>query len=397
MGIHIHVAGASVGASGLARILSEQLGLRFVDADVRWPSSKSTPIEWFSFLARQLGHVNSSVLDASGATSGVVSVGASDELVEVVAKWLFEERILDDLGYAALTELETSIMLPKIPRLIVFQPGRILGEWTDSQVQRLEDCYSSWLSGPGRVPVVSLADHPWSANANGAGIALDVLRLIQRGVQADGFEQLSLFDDRRSEQVPKSLRIVRRGAGFQPQGGKFVRSPGARLPLRPFVYVAAPFTGVTASAAPSNQLPNMPARSRIPGGPYRRILYRIEGALQTLGLDTVIPHRDVSGWGDRKLSASEIATWCTIQVQYAALVCAIPGSSAGVHYELGLARAWNKPCLIFEKSAGTDSTIGRGITGRNVLRLAYNELADVPDLLSGPAVARFLRDTGVVT
>ncbi|MGZ5126763.1 MAG: deoxynucleoside kinase, partial [Vulcanimicrobiaceae bacterium] len=82
---------------------------------------------------------------------------------------------------------------------------------------------------------------------------------------------------------------------------------GRLSPAYPFAYLAAPFTAVASTLTRRDQghvlfdddLPH----GQIARGRYRSTLTRLAGAVERLGINTLLPHRDVNEWGSKLLSA----------------------------------------------------------------------------------------------
>lgn len=168
------------------------------------------------------------------------------------------------------------------------------------------------------------------------------------------------------------------------------------------VYIAAPFTSEEAIPEDRSNTARLFAhrgRARIGRSVYRAALLDVAAALRKHGLEPLLPHRDISRWGDAQLTERDIAVACTKAVLDCDLFLGMLGKSPGAHYECGLAVAAGKPVILVTCDDLNDSTIAQGVSGIAALRrihagpllsLRVTRLTDVPDLLKGPEVSEFI-------
>jgi len=181
--------------------------------------------------------------------------------------------------------------------------------------------------------------------------------------------QLYLFADKNKKKVKakspfKLLRKIDQNSDYS-----ILLSPaGSDTNTFPTAYIAAPFTAI-ATTNSNNQSTDLfkidLPHGEIKKGKYRNALLSVESGLQTYGISSIIPHRDVNSWGSKILSAREVVRRCTEQVTSCDLFVAILGDSHGAHYEFGLALGMNKPCVIIHCSEINESFISNGFDHNN--------------------------------
>lgn len=158
-----------------------------------------------------------------------------------------------------------------------------------------------------------------------------------------------------------------------------------------YIYMAAPFTQFATeftSDDDSNQEYIEAFRQSNDSAPYgvippgyRKILINIEKALRKkYETDVLLPHRDINNWGKTVHSADYLTPRIIEGVENASMFVAIPGSSTGVHMELGVAIAKKIPIIIFEPSDLPKSFFAEGF-----LNLPYVTYFKVKSLTQIPS------------
>ena len=167
--------------------------------------------------------------------------------------------------------------------------------------------------------------------------------------RANGPNQLDLFEI--SDSIPSNQRLV--AFNDVPIGISRLhrrRELGRVGEVRKVAYLAAPFTGVEqrqeSTELQSNLYDTQQLQGRIPIGTYRSTLLAVARVLKEYGFHVVIPHRDVSGWGNAHLAAEDVMLGCTQEVSRAQLFVGLLANSCGSHYEFGLALGLGKRCIL---------------------------------------------------
>jgi deoxyadenosine/deoxycytidine kinase len=253
---------------------------------------------------------------------------------------------------------------------------------TREHVGEIHSRYVDWLQREHVCPVL-VVDSEARDFRNPIAIQ-EIAAEIEARVMGHWNGQLDLFEESRSVQRD----VIRPGPP--------VNSMGSDLQPQPVFYLAAPFTGVASSQAPSV------ARTRslfdaphgvISPGPYRSALLAIERVLKKWGIRTIIPHRDVNRWGNRSLEPAAAAEQCTNHVLGCDGTIAILGTSHGAHYEIGLAMGLGRPCLLVDCPAMGASFIGSGLMDlkmANVLTIRCSQVSDIAERLRQQDVRNFL-------
>ncbi len=176
------------------------------------------------------------------------------------------------------------------------------------------------------------------------------------------------------------------------------RSPGRFSPAgSPSVYIAAGFTAAeqlkpVVQTASNEMLDFPPLLGGLLPPSYRRRLLAVARALERHGYTPVLPHRDVSAWGENHhLDASQIAESCLRLVGECDIFFGVLGTSYGAHAEAGAALALHKPCILVELEAENETFFGRGMRrSKHVTSLRVRSLEELPRLLSSDAFDRVL-------
>jgi len=216
--------------------------------------------------------------------------------------------------------------------------------------------------------------------------------LAQRGhadTQFDLFESESM-----SARSAGDLRLLR-SARERPETRPAPRaiSPEIRVTRFPSAYLAAPFTAFAQGSQEGSGALNLDLpHGTLEDGPYRQFLLSIERALRKYGISTLIPHRDINVWGNRKLPSEEVLRLCSEYVHETDMFVGVLGSSHGSHYEFGLAVSLGRPCLLIRTRLLPESFIASGITNQfqHCHVLTADALTDVEAEILSPETRRFL-------
>ncbi len=140
---------------------------------------------------------------------------------------------------------------------------------------------------------------------------------------------------------------------------------GDRSPV-PRVYLAGPFTAHLQQAPTAQNLGNgtaTPSQAIHGSSPWRNALLATESALTDMGYCVFLPHRDVSAWGEREITAPQVVQECISAVLESDLVVALLGESFGTHVEVGVAIGNRTPVIVIRSGDRKESYFGSGLTG----------------------------------
>ncbi|MBZ5522960.1 MAG: deoxynucleoside kinase [Acidobacteriia bacterium] len=154
-------------------------------------------------------------------------------------------------------------------------------------------------------------------------------------------------------------------------------------------YIAAPFTNRATVGSPYSaneeefMLPGLSPARRVPHGKitdraYRQWLEDLERIAKAAGFITTLPHRDVNKWGDRTIDSAVAARECTRQVLRSDVVVAMPSTSYGVHYEVGIAAGAGIPIILLTDDLEQLSFLMKGMSsvGRTII-IAFRDLEEL--------------------
>ena len=125
-----------------------------------------------------------------------------------------------------------------------------------------------------------------------------------------------------------------------------------------YIYLAAPFSQfatenlnhVLGSEKENSLFSDMIERKSYGELParYRNLLLRIAKSLEKqCGMSVLLPHRDINNWGKTTYDSHYLTPKIISTVEQASALVAIPGSSVGVHMEIGIAIAKKMPIVVF--------------------------------------------------
>jgi hypothetical protein len=130
--------------------------------------------------------------------------------------------------------------------------------------------------------------------------------------------------------------------------------------------MAAPFTAISDAIAnamaPETDLAGFRRQPAfIPPGSYRRFLATLAKIIASWGYEVIIPHRDINGWGQRKLIPSELADKCLSAVRNADYFVGLLENSFGSHVEMGVAIGAGVPIVLLRTDDGQLSFFGDAV------------------------------------
>lgn len=174
---------------------------------------------------------------------------------------------------------------------------------------------------------------------------------------------------------------------------------------KPRVYIAAPFSSMQRAIAPAERYCQS-GHGVIEPGAYRHALTLIAETFRSIGLEDVLPHRDINRWGYVNLGPARISSECAHQVRSCQLFAGVLGESCGAHFEFGLAVAFGLPCLLISAADVPESFLARGLNtpecsltrNRNaILRVRVDSLDEAASALKSIPVLKFIhRQTRIV-
>lgn len=257
----------------------------------------------------------------------------------------------------------------------------------------------------------------WLENLKGPEVYIlntDNSDLSQPGVLEEVFSEFQwvLTHDLRDPQIPlfdseliigkgnlKHLRPYRQDK-WEPLTKTRKKNIISASPLiTPIAYLAAPFSGkdvVQAELGLQGYLfEDAPGHGIIPRSGFRNDLLGIERALNKLGFQVLLPHRDVNEWGRKHLSPEEAMKECTHHVSTCDLFVGVLGNSCGAHYEFGVASSSGKPCLLIDTQEIPNSFLANGtsiLESEDLIKISCSRLKDAEDtILNSEQISQFLK------
>lgn len=418
---YIAIAGISgSGKTTLARSLANSMGSRYLPTALRGKEYISDlthdPHRW-AFEA-QLSFLSSKALEVREAlTAGIPFVldRSLQEDIYVFAEYFrscgqIAERAFET--YKTLADHFLSVLPP--PDLIVFcrvdadtALARIkarrrtdVGLHTPEYMKGIHDLSERWVNSykNSTICVIDSSSIDWRESKNIQTIVHELGLLWSH--ETTTTPQLDLFSESvtdRSQAAQTETAILRMQVDRRPVVASTGRPASEISPeVLPFpsAYIAAPFTAVAESEDALKTLsPQLfaPAHGRIPRRRYRRTLEAMDAALRQLGLHTLLPHRDINGWGSIQLTPQQVTRQCSQQVGNCDVIVALPGTSHGTHFELGIARGLGKPCIVIHCDELQESFIASGLVNEEkLLELRCTKLSEIPTLLKRQPTSDFL-------
>ena len=215
------------------------------------------------------------------------------------------------------------------------------------------------------------------------------------------YYQLSLF-----EENTVGLKALMNVKYFNFIDNIRIRYSGGLLKEKGYIYLAAPFTqlappvkhestdekkGLSLFAGLLDDI----TYGELPSN-YKKKLNKIKKAIQNIcEMKVFLPHKDINKWGKASYTSKQITPKVIESVQNAAALIAIPGSSIGVHLELGVAIEKGIPVVIFETEEFINSFFVEGLSElSNVKVIKVRKLTQIPMALEKENIKLFIRRLG---
>jgi len=402
------------GKSTLARIVAENFGFRYIpqrktEFDLLAKFFKR-PSRWFldtqlTFLINKATEIQ----EALDKNYNIVVDRSIHEDINVFAKyWTSKYKI--DIKATSLYKLSALYITSRLPKpdLIFFcEAGRALCEeriknrrdrqyqtlYPKKHILELHNLYEDWLKQIKDIPIVKIDTEQNSLLRKGT------VRTLLSEIQyllSSGFEnttQLSLFENSANTNsntnfdfsilnVPESLESIKHVASLKLSHQKHKRT----------VYIAAPFTSFATQSVDESELFSPDTYGKIEPE-YKNNLLEIDKFFRGLGYNTLLPHRDINDWGQKRLSPREVLDSVKKFVNLSDIVFAIPSNSLGVHLELGFAIASQKKIIIAQVEALQNSFFVRAFAGyEDVYFVEATDLKSLPAQFKKSGVRTFMQN-----
>jgi len=229
--------------------------------------------------------------------------------------------------------------------------------------------------------------------------------IFEQLAEMNEYGQLSWFDDAGHE--GQDGKIGRTGIKFHNLGDSdYSSSFGLLHRTAKYIYLAAPFTQLASDKNTAKAIlgaENASFFEEIENAPYgelptsyRRKLTRIAAAIKKqCRLPVLLPHRDINNWGVVSYPTQQITPKIVETVEQAAAIVAIPGSSIGVHMEIGLAIARRIPVIIIETKEFQNSFFLEGM--KEIPGIKYikaESLSQIPKHIEQENIMEFISGFG---
>lgn len=258
-------------------------------------------------------------------------------------------------------------------------------------LRRIDELYETWRANFVAAPLLSLDTEV--NDVRDPRVVRDVVRDLQRFLIGDPRSDQTVLFDVTGEASQDPLFELRDAEDAPMRALQFVNDvqPGAQNlslnvpPARrfsvgsPSAYVAAPFTSRAIVAEPLAPDLRLPVAGQTHGtlpATYRRSLEGVARAVESKGFQAVLPHRDVNAWGQRSLTASQVASECIDLVRRCDVFVALLGESFGAHAEAGAAVALGKPCFFVEVAELGSTFIGHGFSTAGSPAISVSTVAE---------------------
>lgn len=163
------------------------------------------------------------------------------------------------------------------------------------------------------------------------------------------------------------------------------------------IYVAAPFTEFALEKPDYfndlGLLVNEEREYYILPTKYQRFLNRIKKYILSLGeYEVILPHKDENNWGKTYISNEQVIAGMINNINTSDLIVAIVSKSIGVHMEIAMMAALNKPMVLFVVDNLSNGFYANGFRNRkHTLVLNVKSIEQVEDVLKSDVVTTFIQ------
>lgn len=272
-------------------------------------------------------------------------------------------------------------------------PRSFEAQYPPNHIEQLEVYYDA-LVDTLDVPCVEIDTLQYDFTAEGVLSDLSA-KIFERIENGPHFGQLSLFEEVSKKPI--------HGLIFH----NFHYFNNSKLPQNravPYIYLAAPFTQMAPPVSKELDEGGLFSGLKVDASygrldvTYQNRLKKIEQALvKHCQMPVHLPHRDINNWGKTSYPTEYVTPNLVEAVEKAAAIVAIPGSSIGVHLELGIAISRRIPIVIFDAADFDSSFFVRGF-----VELPFVKYIQVPTISKIPAyvitenIAEFLLKSNYV-
>lgn len=399
------------GKTTLARFLAQNYDLRFVPLDrleFGFIDDFFSDIEG-NFLPTQLSFLISKAIELQKLLKNKQNIVLDRSLLEdivVFARLWTETRKIDERIIKLYQNTADFICraLPK-PDLYIFcrcpssisrqrlasrLPRSFENQYPPHHIERLEVYYEDFRKGID-APCVEIDTLLYDFTQQNVLSTL-CAEIFDQFRQEPYFDQLCLF-----ENSPPQTELLQ-GLVFRnfENNIRYHRIPQPKQ--QSYIYLAAPFTQMAsvANSAKSDE-PNLFSNVDIPEYgcldiAYQKSLQKIERTLiKYCYMPVHLPHRDINNWGKTNYPSEYLIPKIIDCVEKADAVVAIPGSSIGVHLELGIAIARKIPIVIFDTDDFHSSFFVRGFQELPFVKyFQTSSLSAIPALITSENIAAFI-------
>lgn len=243
--------------------------------------------------------------------------------------------------------------------------------YPENHMEQIKESYNKWIKNFKDCPVYKIDSDIFDfRNLETMNLIIDdIVKLLNS--KTTTLQQLDIFTSHIHRPKLNVLKEIISIEIFQKEKTNPIKhlNPSQNI-QSPYAYIAAPFTSKAIEKPKKNDEGFLFNESPLHGviatkSKYREMLLGISRNLRTLGINSVIPHRDVSKWGKVFVSAQQVFDNCTTHVANCNLFVGLLGESSGSHYEFGLAYADNKPIILIQCAEISNSYLSLGIQEEN--------------------------------
>ena len=266
-----------------------------------------------------------------------------------------------------------------------------------NHIQRLEEYYSR-LSFGTDVPYIEINTEYYDFT-DPSVLQFICEQLLSRIERWHSYNQMSLFEDLHEEEEIVGLSFKNFDESNRPVHQLI-------MPKAKYIYLAAPFsqfaTEITDDILDSQEeislfsdLIEEKSYGELPAR-YRNRLARIARALEKqCEMTVLLPHRDINNWGKTPYDTHYLTPKIINAVEQASALVAIPGSSIGVHLEIGVAIARNIPIVIFDTEDMSNSFFVEGFDDLpDVKYIKLSSTSQIASYLEENSISDFIKKRG---